>query len=863
LTDITDPMLRVTHNDYYNDGQVLDTIDGNTHTMSYVYDIRGRLTFTKYPDTTTSQQVYDGVGHIIQRTDQASKSTYYTYDDAGQLSNVCQIGSGCTDPLAQVTKYQYDYHGNLNYIEDANHNKTNFVYDVLNRQVLKTWPDATFEKFTYDANGNQTFHQLADGKLNSVNYDNMNRPFAATYNNYEEVVAYGYTNNGLKRIVKDSRGIGANFQTYTTSYSYDNLDRLKTVVQPGNAGTINYTYDGSSNRQTMSSPAGLISYTYNSDNELKTVSNSSGTLATYGYDNVGMRTQLDLSNGLSATYTYDKLNRLTDLIQYKRGAMPQTPLASYHYTLGASGNRTNVCEQDGSTIAWTYDNVYRLLSEARTANNCIPGTGGTGSATVTPGATTAPTFAPATNTPGGPTATPNLTGTPTNGGGQNPFWSTNFTYDPVGNRLTKTESGATTYYHYNLLDQLTCSGASQTAVNGACDTSQTSYVYDPRGNLTNIMDPNPLNNPTYTWDARDRMTAATLSTGQTAQFTYDDMGHRVSLSISTTTTNYLWDEASTYGDVIQETDGPGNPLASYILGGTELLTQTRGGNTSFYLHDGQNSVRNLANVSGLITDTYVYDAFGTTRSQSGKTTNSYLYTGQQFDVATGLYDLRARYYNCKNGRFFTRDSVETKYDINKLTKYDYASSNPINSYDPKGNTLVEIDINLSENSSNEEQKLSALGYQETEVLEGAFEPIDSLIDPELPDAANETGQASYDQARSQTELYRENYFEANEDLRIYHGRTAVHHRIPLNILKRIPGEFNIDELQAASNLEGIPAGTVNNEIHLSEVHGAWRQFFRTVTNPSRDDVEQFAQLLDQKYNLPNLARDFYSHMFGG
>lgn len=99
-------------------------------------------------------------------------------------------------------------------------------------------------------------------------------------------------------------------------------------------------------------------------------------------------------------------------------------------------------------------------------------------------------------------------------------------------------------------------------------------------------------------------------------------------------------------------------------------------------------------------------------------------------------------------------------------------------------------------------------------------------------------------------------------MRIYHGRIAVHHRIPLNVLKRVPGEFNIGELQASSNLEGIPAGTVNNEIHLSEVHGAWGKFFRTVTNPSRADVEGFAQMLDLKYNFPNLAREFYSQMFG-
>jgi RHS repeat-associated protein len=49
----------------------------------------------------------------------------------------------------------------------------------------------------------------------------------------------------------------------------------------------------------------------------------------------------------------------------------QTNLASYQYTLGASGNRTSVTENTGRTVNYTYDDLYRLTSEtiANSANN--------------------------------------------------------------------------------------------------------------------------------------------------------------------------------------------------------------------------------------------------------------------------------------------------------------------------------------------------------------------------------------------------------------------------------------------------------------------------------------------------------------
>ena len=72
-------------------------------------------------------------------------------------------------------------------------------------------------------------------------------------------------------------------------------------------------------------------------------------------------------NGVSTSYTYDPLNRLTNM-QSNCGSgagcgVPGTPLASYAYTLGAAGNRLSVAELSGRTVAYGYDDLYRLTSE--------------------------------------------------------------------------------------------------------------------------------------------------------------------------------------------------------------------------------------------------------------------------------------------------------------------------------------------------------------------------------------------------------------------------------------------------------------------------------------------------------------------
>ncbi len=65
---------------------------------------------------------------------------------------------------------------------------------------------------------------------------------------------------------------------------------------------------------------------------------------------------------------FDSLNRLTQtcIATTSPACSAGTKLASYAYTLGSAGNRTNVLELNARNVAYGYDNDYRLTSEAIT-----------------------------------------------------------------------------------------------------------------------------------------------------------------------------------------------------------------------------------------------------------------------------------------------------------------------------------------------------------------------------------------------------------------------------------------------------------------------------------------------------------------
>ena len=78
----------------------------------------------------------------------------------------------------------------------------------------------------------------------------------------------------------------------------------------------------------------------------------------------------------------------------------------------------------------------------------------------------------------------------------------------------------------------------------------------------------------YCYNGDNRLISATVG-GSTATYDYDADGRRFRQTRGVTVTNYLWDEASAYEDVVAELNSGGSVQTSYVLGGQQLISQKR------------------------------------------------------------------------------------------------------------------------------------------------------------------------------------------------------------------------------------------------------------------------------------------------
>ncbi|RLA59831.1 MAG: hypothetical protein DRQ89_13575, partial [Epsilonproteobacteria bacterium] len=677
-------------NSYDANGNKISSTDKAGRTTVYEFDALNRNTRIIHPDGSDKTFEYDAAGRLIASTDENGNRSTYQYDAAGRRNRT-------TDPLGNETSISYDANGNMVSITDANGQVTSFEYDANNRKIRSTYPDATFTTFTYagscseniqsetDPAGNTTAYEYdAAGRLitvvdslgnrSSYGYDEVGNRLTETaangntttwaYDNtghvVKQVLALGmikrfihdpngnvlsqvdfngdtsvFTYDSLNRLVQKDFPDGSSVQyEYTadgqrhkvidargqTVYSYDARGRLSNVLHP-DLSNISYSYDEVGNKLAVTTPAGATINTYDSLNRLQTVTAPDSGVTAYRYDNVGNRSDVTYPNGSVTTYNYDTLNRLVQLVTTKSDS---TVVSGYTYTLGSAGNRVQVVEHSGRVVDYTYDAVYRLIGEDFSS----PGKNDT----------------------------------------------ITYSYDAVGNRLSKSDNSGTTLYTYDNNNQLLSAGSM-------------TYSYDANGNRIGMS--GGSGNASYTYDYENRMTTA-QAPGQLTAYDYDADGIRVASSLNGIMTRYLVDKNRPYAQVIEERDFTGSVIVSYVFG-DDLISQHRSSSQSYYIYDGSGSTRQLINFIETVTDTYTYDAFGVEVDRSGRTPNRYLYTGEQYDSNVGFYYLRARYYDHLNGRFTSRDPfVGSIYDPESLHKYLYANANPVMYTDPSGmRTLAE------------------------------------------------------------------------------------------------------------------------------------------------------------------------------
>ena len=156
---------------------------------------------------------------------------------------------------------------------------------------------------------------------------------------------------------------------------------------------------------------------------------------------------------------------------------------------------------------------------------------------------------------------------------------------------------------------------------------------------------------------------------------YDAEGLRYAVTENGETTNFVYRN----GMPVSELDTDKNPLRGYVLG-NEYISQVDGTSFGYYLNDEQGSVRYLTGSDGSIRNHYRYSAFGETITAEETVPNRLRYNGQMADGLTGLYYLRARYYNASLGRFTQEDVIYN----DGLNLYAYCNSNPVMYSDPSG-----------------------------------------------------------------------------------------------------------------------------------------------------------------------------------
>jgi len=698
-------------NGSYGAGQLTVTVSkdenwklGRAGTVEEYKDKNGRVVL---------KRVYNYVNNILQQL-----STYYVYDDAGNLSFVLTpISNADNVTPAQTTLDSYCYQ---------------YQYDSRYRQIGKKLPGKGWEYTVYNSLDQMVGTQDA-------NQRNNNQWIITKYDALGRAVVSGVWNNNNTSITQQALQYAVKNQTTSLWETRDYTNNL-TVNPTGyvinsypNSGIIALSINYYDDYNYPNLPAGY-SYQQMSASQPPTASTNTRGLLTATKTTVLNTLNNSIPDMLSTVNYYDDLGRLTQVY-------------SQHYL----GGILNINNYDQITNIYNFTN--QITSTIRRHFNT--------SSTTTPILTVNNTYSY------------DQIGRKTQSfeqinGGTN-IMLNQVVYNELGQPILKqlhSENGGSSFlqainYTYNERDWLTQSSAPlfamQLLYNAAASPQYNGNISSQLWGL-----PGSLNKSyTYAYDKTNRLIAGVSSEGFNEQgLTYDLMGNILTLNRlapSQSATNYTYNYN---GNQLQNITGLTTTNYGYDLNG----------NMNYDARNKNNIQYNLANlpqvISGNASITYVYDAAGmklrrispntgTTdyiggieydngaisfiETEDGKavipagvasyeyylsdnlgntritfakvnnvativqqddyypfgkeisrlvngTKNEYLYNGKELQEETGELDYSHRFYDPIIGRFTTIDPMADR--SRRFSTFAYCENNPIRNIDPDGMITV-------------------------------------------------------------------------------------------------------------------------------------------------------------------------------
>jgi RHS repeat-associated protein len=710
--------------------QLSSQTDEVGHQTTYTLDAKGnRLTATQIDPTGVSASLvttytYTSTGLVATMTDPLKNVTGYSYNPQGELItitydqgtagqttqtftyNAAGMPITATDPDGFTTSYAYDGDDRLTKVTNAQSGPTSYVYDLAGNLISVTDPAGDKTSYTLNKRGQTVTKTDPNGTANTT---------------------YTYDGNGNLATVTDALKNG-------TSFTYDSRGHVSSVTNA--LGHSTSTYDVSGDLVSTTDAAGRTrTFTYDARGHMTSESwlgaGSAVTyMATYAYDGTGAMVAASDPNS-SYMYKYDGFGRVSSTTS---SATSTTPALVTSYTYDADGNQTGrtIAQVGGpaiATTAYTYDARNRLSKVSQT--DAPPASL---SATFTYDAdgrlTGIQRFNDAAGTQGG--------------------YKTTITYDKLGDVLTLTHSGGSTYgytltydgagrvhsnssfagtstyaydadsqlksvtvgstttsYTYDLDGNSAATGVTIGADNTLMADATSTYTYDAAGNLVTQTNKASGNVTSYTYDSRDRLTAVVTKNSsntvlQSTAYTYDVFNRRIATTVtagsSVSTTGTVYD-GSNIALMVNAKGGVTDRVLPGPAVDAVLADDTGTGGILWYLGDAQGSTRLVVDNTGKLRDHIEYDAFGAVTSESAPTTPLLsAYAGRAMDRATGLINDSARTYSAAQHRFLSMDPVGFAGGDTNL--YRYVGNNPVNATDPTGlsattnNTVVALPLDL-------------------------------------------------------------------------------------------------------------------------------------------------------------------------